>query len=215
VKFRVIEGHECGKLSPAEAPTDETGTATASFAGAANVEDCKVTIEAASGSETGRASLFVNKLPLTKVRIDGISLLVLVLIASFAVDRIVRATLFLLGLFDFWRRRVPDPDEAPGDAAALRRHRIAYVLMAAPLALLALGWVGKVRILTALGFAQVDPWIDTLFTGLLVIGGADRTEAILQKFGAGGGGEAARTTTPLEITGRVILEESGKTGNPA
>jgi hypothetical protein len=184
--------------------------ATVSFTGNPGVEDCMTTVEASADGKSGRASLFVNKLPLTSMRIDGVSLLVLILLASFAVDRVVRGTLFLLGFLPFWRRLVPDPSDPATGYQAAQTHRLVYALMAGGLAIVMLSWLGKVRVLAALGFTQVDPLIDTLFTGLLVMGGADRTEAILQKLGAGSAAGPAPAATPVEITGHLRIEDSGK-----
>lgn len=215
VTFRVTAGQECGSLSSGSEKTTAS-IATVNFTGATGVEDCKATIEAGAQGRTSRASLYVNKLPLTKVRIDGVSLLALFLIASFAVDRIVRGALFALSFFAFWQNLVRDAPEATASLAAAKKERLAYVLMASLLAVVVLGWLGKVRMLAALGFTQIDPLIDTLFTGLLLVGGADRTEAILQKLGAGAGSDGTKASaTPVEITGRVVLEDSHKPDQPA
>jgi hypothetical protein len=214
VTFRVTGGQECGTLS-AESTKTVHGAATVSFKGATGVEDCLTTIEASGQGRTSRVSLYVNKLPLTKTKIDGVSLLVLFLIASFAVDRIVRGVIFVLNFFGFWRRLVaPAPDEA-ANVAVSRKQQLAYTLMAGLLAIVVLGWFGKVRMLAALGFVQVNPVIDTLFTGLLLVGGAERIDPLMRKLGASTGDEAERmSSTPVEITGRVILEDSQKTGEP-
>ncbi len=211
VEFRVVDGFECGALSANQAPTNEMGMATVNFTGNMGVEDCRATVEASIEGESGRASLFVNKLPLTSLRIDGVSLLVLILLASFAVDRVVRAVLFLLGFLPVWRRLAPDPDDPTTTYQAAQRHRLVYALMSGGLAIGVLSWLGKVRVLTALGFTQVDPLIDTLFTGLLVMGGADRVESLMQKLGAGSAA-GAPPATPVEITGHLRIEESGKSG---
>lgn len=215
VTFKVTQGRECGFLS-AQSAKASAGSATVTFTGAPGVEDCKATIEASAQGSTRSASLYVNKLPLMKVKIDGVSLLALFLIASFAVDRIVRVALFALSFFGFWQKLVPDAPDATANSAAAKKQRLAYMVMASLVAVIVLGWLGKVRMLGALGFAQVDPVIDILFTGLLLMGGAERTEAILEKLGAGAGGEAAKTTaTPIEITGRVVLEDAHKPDQPA
>ena len=161
VKFQVTSGQECGTLSAASATTSDAGAATVNFTGAREIEECKATIQATAQGQTASTSLYVNKLPLTKVRIDGVSVLVLFLIASFAIDRIVRGWLFVLSFFTFWRRRVPYMADLLTDPGGARNQRLAYVAMAGVLAIFALGWIGKVRMLAALGFAQVDPLIDT------------------------------------------------------
>jgi hypothetical protein len=204
VTFKVTAGQECGKLS-AESATTTMGEATVQFTGATGVEDCEATIEAAALTRTNRASIVVNRVPLTRARIDGISVLALFLIASFAIDRVVRAALFVLGYLPAWQRIVP---EAP---AAGKNQRLAYVLMAGVLAVVVLGWLGRIRIRSALGFTQTDPMLDTLFTGLLLVGGADRVQAILDRIG--GGPDAGGGGRPIEITGRLVLDDSQR-GQP-
>jgi hypothetical protein len=203
VAFKVIEGQECGKLA-AESASTAAGVATVLFTGATGVEDCAATIEAGVEGRTSRASLFVNKPPLTRARIDGVSLLALFLIASFAIDRIVRGTLFGLSYIPAWRNIVPDTTGAP----ASKNERLAYMVMAGLLAVIVLGWFGKVRMLTALGFTQTHPMLDTLFTGLLLVGGADRVDGFLEKIGGGGAGAATQAAKPVEITGRLVLEDA-------
>jgi hypothetical protein len=222
VNFKIVAGEECGTLSTVTAGTSAAGVATVIYTGASGVEDCEVTIEAtadvpsngnAGGSAakthlSGSTSFYVNKQPLTKARIDGVSMLALFFIASFAIDRTVRGALFALSFFAFWRRWVPD-EVSPGDLVAEKKQRLAYTMMAGALAILVLGWFGKVRILAGLGFAQVHPAIDTLFTGLLLVGGAERTEALLKAVGAGQGAELGKDASrPVEITGRLILDDA-------
>jgi len=229
VNFKIAAGEECGSLSAVSAASTAAGTATVIYTGATGVEDCAVTIEAtadvpsaanAGGSAaarhvSGSASFYVNKQPLTKARIDGVSMLTLFFIASFAIDRTVRGVLFALSFFAFWRRWVPD-EASPGDAAAEKKQRLAYTLMAGALAILVLGWFGKVRILAGLGFAQVHPVIDTLFTGLLLVGGAERTDALLKAIGAGSGAEMGKDAPrPVEISGRLVLDNSQAQEKPA
>ncbi len=43
------------------------------------------------------------------VRLEGITAIAALLIASFAIDRIVAGTLFLLSFSDGWNKRFPEP----------------------------------------------------------------------------------------------------------
>jgi hypothetical protein len=209
VQFKMTDGGECGMLSGDSAATSAGGVASVTFTGAAGVDDCAVTIEASTGAAlSGKTSFYVNKQPLTKAKIDGISILVLFAIASFAIDRTVRGLMFGLGFFAFWRRWVPEAASAAEESAANKKQQLAYVALAGALSIVVLGWFAKVRVLAALGFAQVHPIVDTLFTGMLMIGGAERTEALLRAMGAGAGSEAAKDAAPLEIRGRIVLEDS-------
>ncbi|MBL8220429.1 MAG: hypothetical protein JNL62_14445 [Bryobacterales bacterium] len=248
VKFQVTSGEECVDKSEETVDANEQGLAKWTFKGAEGVEDCLVTLWAtaelpASKGEaggkpralTGSTSFYVNKLPLTKSKIDGVSILVLFLIASFAIDRSVRGAMFALSYFSFWRRWVPD-SESPASAgphkegvlwtpdtggrtdvaAPAKNQRLAYTILAGALSILVLGWFGNVRMLAAIGFAQVHPAIDALFTGLLLVGGADRTEALLKAMGAGQGGEPGRDLArPVEIRGSMVLEDSRIRSDPS
>lgn len=208
VAFTIADGRECGHLPANPATVNTTdGVATVTYTAEKNVEDCKATIKATALERSGSAALYVNKLPLTKARIDGVSMLALFAIASFAIDRLVRTALALLALFGWWRRLIPQGS----DPTSQTWQRIAYVALACVPAVLVLGWFGKIRMLSALGFAQTNDWVDILFTGLLLVGGADRVEPLLEKMGAGSSAAgAASSAKPIEITGRLVLEDSQK-----
>src|SRR5215510_15742235 len=107
---------------------------------------------------------------------------------------------------------VPDPDldDVPRSARADRNRRLVYFVLAGSLGMVALGWVGRVRILSALGFTNVNPWLDILVTGLILAGGADRTEQILKSVGASGPHADAAPSAPIEIRGRLTIDEQGK-----
>jgi hypothetical protein len=200
VNFKIISGEECGTLSNKDATTSDIGVALVAFNATADVEDCAVRIRADS-DPVGNATLafFVNKQPLTKARIDGVSLLVFFLIASFLVDRLVRGLMLGLSFFAFWKRLAPAKSE--------KRQQVAYVALAGGLAVILLSWVGNIHILAALGFAQVHSILDTLFTGLLLVAGADRTEALLNAMGAGQNSEGGvpHSAGPVEIKGEIVL----------
>lgn len=200
VNFKIISGEECGTLANKDSTTSDNGVASVAFQATAEVEDCAVRIRADSDTgKTATLAFFVNKQPLTKSRIDGLSILVLFLIASFVVDRLVRALMFGLSYFAFWRKLAPAKSE--------RKQQVAYFALASGLAVIVLSWAGNIRMLAALGFAQVHPILDTLFTGLLLVAGADRTEMLLKAVGAGstpeGGGP--QTAGPVEIKGEIVL----------
>jgi hypothetical protein len=187
VNFKIISGEECGSLRNKDVTASDNGVATATF-DAADVEDCAVTIRA--DSDTGkRATLafFVNKQPLAKARIDGVGILVFFLIASFLVDRVVRGLMLGLSFFASWRRLAPANSE--------KKQQVVYFALAAGLAVILLSWAGNIRILAALGFAQVHPILDTLFTGLLLVVGV----------GQGSEGGALQPAGPVEIKGEIVL----------
>ena len=152
-------------------------------------------------------------------RIDGVTALALVLIASFAIDRIVTGSLFLLSFIGAWDRRFPDPASVKDEverARAEKKHKLVYFAIAGILGGVVLVWIGNFRILSAVlrsqdkSFPSVNPVLDTIITALLLMGGADRLAQVLKMPGASGGEKSE--SKPIQITGKLILEQqSGKT----
>jgi hypothetical protein len=139
------------------------------------------------------------------MKLDGVTAIALILIASFAIDRIVTATMFLLSFV------VPSLDpasiESPGARArAEKLYKLVYVTTGAVLAVVVVAHYGGVRILSALGMAP-DPLLDTVLTGVVLVGGSDRIAALLKLAGAPDG-ERAAPPPPIQITGRLTLEDS-------
>jgi hypothetical protein len=148
------------------------------------------------------------------VRLEGVTAIAALLIASFAIDRIVAGVLFVLSFFKAWEKRFPEPALEPDDASrfkADRKQKLARFVISAMMALPVLAWYGQVRILAAVGFEAVNPLLDQILTGCILIGGADRIGEVL-KWGSAEGHTAIekRATQPLEITGKLTLESSGK-----
>jgi len=86
-----------------------------------------------------------------------------------------------------------------------RKQKLIYFIMSGILAVL-VSWYGNIRIFFALGFAETPRYFDILATGLVLIAGSDRIAAMLN---LGGIGEREKTATkPIEITGRLVLEDS-------
>ena len=183
--------------------------------------------------------------------LDGVSAIALVLIASFAVDRVVTGLLFLLGFNKKWVQWCPDPkliDDPPGRTMAERRQKLAYFILAGFFAIIVLAGLGHVRILTAMGLrpgpagdsssvttlAAASPspspvagsasptpapaatlgmsralfsFLDILFTGLLLMGGADSISRVLKLPGVAAA--ESPPPRPIEITGKLTLEERG------
>lgn len=213
VAFLVIDGEECGRLEAQEAAMDAVGRATVTYRGATGVEDCAAVIQATLNGEASITGVTVSPVRAPSVRIDGISAIAVVLIASFAIDRIVRGLLFLLSFWRRWNAVFHDPDDPASTHAGRKNYRLMYFVLAGALGLVALGWYGKVRILTALGFQGVDPILDTVITGLLLVGGAERTGAVLKGLGAGGDLSPATSSAPpqpIEITGTLVLDDSAR-----
>jgi len=137
------------------------------------------------------------------MKLDGVTAITLILIASFAIDRIVTAILFLLSFVS----PSLDPagiENAGARAWAEKRYKLLYVVLAGVFAIGVLAYYGGVRILSALGIST-DPLLDTILTGIVLVGGSDRIAALLKLPGAGGLEPPA--PPPIQITGRVTLED--------
>jgi hypothetical protein len=138
-------------------------------------------------------------------KLDGVSAVALVLIASFAIDRIVRGLLFLLS----FANAVPDPTLAEDETsrrAAEKKYRLMYFLFAGIIGIFVLAYYGNVRILAALG-VQAHAVLDTVLTGIVLMGGAERLASFLKLAGEKPEVEK-QEPQPIQITGRLTLEDS-------
>lgn len=139
------------------------------------------------------------------MKIDAVSAVALsVVIASFAIDRIVRGFLFLLIFFGSIHNPVLIADEQKRIRAE-QVNALLYTLLAAVLGLVVLAYFGKIRILQSLGFQGVKDWLDMLVTGLLLTGGAEQIGRILEIYGDRGVEKPA--PRPVEVRGTLTLEE--------
>jgi hypothetical protein len=101
-------------------------------------------------------------------------LVAVVLLASFAIERVV-------AVVDFFMSRI-DPEE--------KRRKYVLVGIAALIAL-AVVYLSGIRILAAMKFAAPNRWIDFALTWLILVGGADK---LGQLFGGGGGQQGTMST---------------------
>ena len=145
-------------------------------------------------------------------RLDGISAIAVLLIAAFAIDRIVTAILFLLGFIPAWSRMFSDD----------KRNKLIYFVFAAVFSagvVVALSGMRTVDatgqagtgILYALGFKQ--HWIDVVLTMLILMGGAERISEVLKNIDASKA--VSEKPAPIEITGKLTLDEGSTIGRSA
>jgi hypothetical protein len=158
---------------------------------------------------------------------DPVNVLVLILVASFAIDRIVTGILFLLSFSSAWTRRFPEAallDEGAARKQAEKKQKLIYFVLAGVLGIVMLAGFGNIRLLDALGVQPPKPapdpdspgfatslfqWLDKILTGLILMGGAERISKVLKEHGLPGAEKPA--SRPIEITGKLILEdEAGK-----
>ncbi len=134
------------------------------------------------------------------------NMLAAILIASFAIDRIVTGIMYLLPSF---LKSFPDPAKSTQDAD---RYKLIYFCLAAVLSVLVIAFWGPFGILEALGLP--DPLknashprlsIDGILTLIVLIGGADRISGSLESRL----GSTADTTTvePIKISGTITLKD--------
>ena len=137
----------------------------------------------------------------------------IILIAAFAIDRVVSGLFYLLS-YNTQLRTILDPDsiEDPAEkAAAVKRYRIVYAVCAGYLGIVIVAGSMGIRLsritgleLDAQAGTVTTTLLDILLTGLLLTGGADRLADALKLFG---GKEPKTPPAPIEITGKVVLEQ--------
>jgi len=211
IQLSLAHGQECGEIKPASLQIPADGTPVfATFTGKDFVEECAATIRASTDDAQAEARITVNPVALARP-LDGVTAIAAVLIAAFAIDRTVRALLFMLSFWTRWATAFPESSQS-------KRSKLVYFLFAGVMGVLVIGWFGQVRILGAVGFNTVNPYLDMLITGFVLVGGADRTEDILRRIGASGSAATGSTSMgasqPIEITGRLVLDDQGR-GEPA
>lgn len=140
-----------------------------------------------------------------------------VLIAAFGIDRVVAGLFFLLSFSPDLRPLVVEDAAKPNQPAA-RARRLIYALVAGYLGVVVVAGIMKVHIfemmqIAAPGVPVPNPLLDTLLSGMIMAAGADRISELVKSFGdsggkkGGGGGEK-----PIEITGKLVLEQSRGAG---
>ena len=199
--LKVVDGEECGTVDSTAVRQDEGRWAVATFTANASVENCVATIQASVGGRSATTRAMVNRFD-PRLRIDGVSAIAAILIASFAIDRV---TTGILALFSWVRRRLRGTRDVPDLLATDGGRRAPYFVVAGLLGAVVLGGFGDVRVLAALGFVSVNPYLDALITGLVLMVGADRASDLLQRFDVPGGG-SKKPAAPIEVTGKLVLE---------
>ena len=195
----LVDGEECGRIDATATKKNDGRWAAATFTAENGVENCVVTIRASVGNQSATTHALVNRFD-PRVRIDGVSAIAAILIASFAIDRVTTGILALYG----WLRRRGRTRDAP--LAADSGQRVPYFIVAGVLGAVVLGGFGDVRVLAALGFVSVNPYLDALITGLVLMVGADRASDLLQRFDVPGAGGSKKPAAPIEVTGKLVLE---------
>ena len=135
----------------------------------------------------------------------------IILVAAFAIDRIVNGLFFLLSFNDDLRPLVTEDAAHPNERAS-RTRRLIYAMLSGYLGIVIIAGILKVRLFemtaaSALGDARPNALVDTLLTGMILAGGADRLSEILKAYGGASGSEKKSAERPIEITGRLVLDQ--------
>jgi hypothetical protein len=134
---------------------------------------------------------------------SGTTVVAMVLIGAFAIDRIVTILLFLFELSPGWRLRHPDPRTLaePQRSDAERSQKVRYFALAIPIGLLAVRSF-KPRLLEAIGI-QASDGLNWLFSLLVLVGGADRITELLGSSAKDRARESAEA--PIKVEGTLTL----------
>jgi len=206
VHFQIDAGTLCGKIDPADAQTNDQGEAKAVFTPTDPPASCEATVRAviardkdARLSDPGNRSFtrtitVVPAAPLAADTIDATTAITIILIASFAIDRLVTLAMLLPPL----ARLYGEQDEE----LAERRKRLTYIVMAGSLGLL-LGYFGDIRLLAGLGFST-NVALNAIVTALILTAGSDAISALLKKIGDSSPGESE--SKPLIVQGELSLK---------
>jgi hypothetical protein len=151
---------------------------------------------------------------------NATSALVLILVLSFAADRLAKGLLFVLSLSPFVSRAFPDPklvEAGEKRVRAARRGLILYTVVVGSIAGAAIYFFPEIRIIEMLSGPQTHAFIDIVVTVIVVMGGSDLVGRIVQVSGLGEGPAApggAGRNDPIEISGRLTLENPVVAGSP-
>ena len=151
------------------------------------------------------------------MKIDGVSAVAVVLILSFAINRIATGLLFLLSFVKPWARFLPEPDLQPAGerrVKAEKKRKLVYYTLAVVLSMGVFAGYGTVRILSVSGFPSINPILDIILTGLILVAASERIADLLKTpatASAAVGGASVDGSKPIEVTGTLtLIEPSGR-----
>jgi hypothetical protein len=206
VQFKIDSGSECGALNPADVPTNQQGEAKSVFTASDPPSDCEATIKTVISrgkesqiSDPGNATItrkitVVPATPIAVASMDVTAAITIILIASFAIDRLVTLLMFFS---PFAKRRAQLDSEL-----VKKRERLTYVALAGVFGLL-LGYFGDIRLLAGLGFST-NVALNSIVTAFILIAGSDSISALLKKMGGNAIGESE--PKPLVVRGDLTLK---------
>jgi len=206
VHFQIDSGTECGALDPADIPTNEQGEAKSVFTANDPPVSCDATIRTIiarskdlptsdpSSTVITRRITVVPSTPFAVPSIDATTAITIILIASFAIDRMVTLLMLFLPFTKLHGEKDPE--------LLKKRERFTYIALAGLLGLL-LGYFGDIRLLAGLGFSTNAP-VNAIVTALILTAGSDSISALLKKMGGSSPGDAE--PKPLIVQGDLTLK---------
>ena len=152
--------------------------------------------------------------------IDPMRAIALILIGSFAIDRIVTGLFFLLS-FNSDLRTSLDPSTVKNPKKkdeAMRTYRLLYAIFGGYLSTVVMAGYMNIRLFASTivpgsEFIGQYPLLDIFLTGLVLLGGADRLGEALRMLG--GSGLPRKKEAPLEIKGTLVLEQAKRGADEA
>ena len=151
--------------------------------------------------------------------VGALNVFLFIMIVSFVIDRVVRALLFLLsflGRWVYWLDDVAKLEDETVRVEALKRQKLTYSLIAAVIGVVFVWNFEEIRVLklligNSLDNKSPDDKLDFFVTWMTVIGGSDFVGRILSVSGIGDiGGGPTTNTQPIEITGKLTLENADR-----
>lgn len=133
---------------------------------------------------------------------DGITVVAMLLLAAFAVDRLASATTFLAF-------RPAEKEETPAQKERREWNRkIVYFGVASVIAFVIMIASDKIRLLEAMGMLKeqvtgLDQWVDRALTFLVLVGGAERISNLL---GSPISASSREEQAPLQLEGTLVVD---------
>lgn len=133
--------------------------------------------------------------------VEPVSIVIKILIASFAIDRTVTVCLFLLAFF--WQSLDPASVDADERYDAERSYKLVYYTLATIVAIAVYMFVFKTGgVFAGLGY-KPHPILDAVLTTLVLVGGSERLAALMSIPGADKASDSP--PPPVQLAGHVML----------
>jgi len=146
--------------------------------------------------------------------VSALNVFLFIMIVSFVVDRVVKGILFVLSFFGSRIDWLGDADDIQDESRRLiarRTQKVTYSGLAAVLAALFVWKFPDIRVLRLLIGDTPEASLDVFLTWMTILGGSDfvgRILAVSGLAGVGGGPATGGASSPIEVTGKLVLENS-------